>query len=176
MLKSLTRQWTTALGLLAANILVWTAFRFTVFQSFKPPDLWQAQMALAQGLLLVDTLLVIWWYTDRTAALCRTSQQQFGHAVGVERIRQKPFVVANRLELQRDGYGYFIRNIGEGLAVNVWYVEEQSDGAFLKQPLGALGSDDSKRLPADVDRRLCDQDGLFPFALAAEGLITRTAQ
>lgn len=164
-------------------MVVWAVVRLTVFRGFNAEDLWQAQMGLLQGLLLLDTLLVIWWYADLTASLRRASyrqlvlgQQQFRHALGVERIRHKPFVVAVRTELEDTGYAYFVRNIGPGLAANIWYVHEQPDGSCSKRPLGALGPGDSKRLPDDIDRKLCDHDGLFPFGLAAEGLVTRTAQ
>ena len=124
---------------------------------------------------MLDTLLVVWWYTDTTAALARTSAAQLRLSAGVERIRHKPFVVAVRRQLESGGYDYCISNIGSGLALAVWYVSETGDEPS-RRLLGALGAGNSRPFPEGILRPLCDQDDVAPFALVAEGLVTRTAQ
>jgi len=181
MLKSIWSHWPTALGLLVANVLVWAVCRF-LFLSPRGATLWQDQMSVIQALVLVDTLLVVWWYTDVTATLAKqsakqveVSEKQFGQAWAAERIRHKPFVVAVRVPVSGGGYEYHIRNIGPGLAVSVWHVQD-NQGSLSSLCLGALGPGESRALPEALLRPLCDATNPQPFALFAEALWTRTAQ
>lgn len=127
-------------------------------------------------------LVVLWWYADTMAALldssrdqARISQSQLDVTIGVHRIAHKPFVVVERIQ-EDDGGHYYIRNIGPGLAVNVWLVLEHPDGRPRQQTLGSLGPNGSRLLYGPLERALCDEDGVFPFGLFAEGLVRRTAQ
>ena len=128
-------------------------------------------------------LIVLWWYADTTTLLLESSRDQvkisnaqYQEAVRASRIAHKPFVVVERIQ-QEDGYfHYYIRNIGAGLAVNVWLVEEQVDGRPKSQSLGSLAPNGSRILYGPLEGGLCNTDGVFPFALIAEGLVTRTAQ
>jgi len=174
MLRSLLNHWRTALGLLVFNVAAWGTFRVTFMRSSQ--TLWQDQMGLWQSLLVADTLLVIWWYTDVTANLARTADKQLFHASVSERIRHKPFAVVVRVPLTNDGYEYCVRNVGPGLAVSVWWAELAPNGQVQRRCLGALGPGDSRTLPDDLLRELCDQEQSRPFALLAEGLWTRTSQ
>ena len=138
---------------------------------------------LVQALVLVDTLLVIWRYTDVTAALAKTSaaqvaasEKQFAHAAAAERIRHKPFPVATRTPRENGGYDYSAKNIGLGLAVSLWHVSVGPAGDFQMVCLGALGPGESRTLPEPILRPLCDAIVAQPFALFGEALWTRTSQ
>lgn len=175
MLKSLITHWPTVAGLALVNAIAWGASRLFVLRS-SSPSLWQDQMGLAQALLLLDTLLVIWWYTDVTATLARTAERQLAQVQNVERIRHKPFAVAALTPLTAGGYEYCVRNIGPGLAVSVWYVSLRNGTSLNAECLGALGPGESRRLPEPILRPLCDRQSVEPFALFAEALWTRTSQ
>ena len=120
-------------------------------------------------------LVVLWWYADTTQEQARISQSQLDVTIGAHRIAHKPFVVVERIQ-EGEGWHYYLRNIGPGLAVNVWLVQEQPDGRPQQQTLGSLGPNGSRLLYGPLERRLCAEDGVFPFGLFAEGLVTRTAQ
>lgn len=175
MLKSLIAHWPTVAGLALFNAIAWGACRLFVLQS-NSPTLWQDQMGFAQALLLLDTLLVICWYTDVTATLARTAEKQLAQVHNAERIRHKPFVVAALTPLAAGGYEYCVRNIGPGLAVSVWYVSPRDGAGLHAECLGALGPSESRRLPESILRPLCDRQSVEPFALFAEALWTRTSQ
>ena len=132
---------------------------------------------------LIANLVVLWWYADTTRHLLEASRQQITvserqHAVAwrTHREANKPFVVVERIEDALRGYHYYLRNIGPGIAVNVWLVQLTPDGQLTRQPLGPMAPQASKLFSGAVEEQLCNQDGLFPFALFAEALITRTAQ
>ena len=182
MLKSLLSHWPTALGLVFANLVVWAPCRVLLLDP-SSGTLWQDQMSLVQALVLVDTLLVLWWYTAVTAGLAsqsakqvEVSEKQFAQAWVAERIRHKPFVVAVRVPTSNAGYEYHIRNIGPGLAVSVWHVSEDPAGVLSSVCLGALGPNESRALPEPLLRPLCDAQNPRSFALFAEALWTRTSQ
>lgn len=160
MLDSLVKQWPTAAGLVVFSVILWRA------------SVWLGatnNTTLVQNIVLLDTLLVLWWYTHETARLAE-------NAVITERVRQKPFAVVAREPLSGDAFEYRIHNVGSGLAVNVWWVTQEPDGSLKPQPLGALGPNDSRRLPEALLRPLCDQRNVPGFALLAEGLFTRTSK
>ena len=175
LLSSLRSHWQSAAVLLGVDCLIWAVCRF-VFLDPASPKLWQDQIALFQGLLLLDTLVVVWWYTDVTAELAKTSQSQLHQAGLFERVRNKPVAVMVLHPLDRGGFEYCVRNIGPGLAVSVWCVTVSPAGEFKRVCLGALGPGDSRVLPSDILRPLCDDTLTQPFAVLAEGMWTRTAQ
>lgn len=182
MLRSLLSHWHTAVGLLLFNILAWAGCRVLLLDP-RSETLWQDQVVLIQALVLVDTLLVIWWYTDVTATLAKTSaaqvvvsETQVAHAAAAERIRHKPFPVATRAPRENGGYDYVAKNIGSGLAVAVWYVAVGPTGEFQVVCLGALGPGESRTLPEQILRPICDAPEAQPFALFGEALWTRTSQ
>lgn len=132
----------------------------------------------------IAAFAVLWSYAASTRAVLESSrhqvqlgQWQAAHANRMFRISHKPFVVVERVQdsLGR-GYHYYLRNIGPGLAVNVWIVEDNSDGGPRKSSLGALGPGDSRILSGELEGWLCNQPGTRPFVLLAEALVTRTAQ
>jgi hypothetical protein len=182
MIKSLLAHWPTAVGLLVVNFLAWATCRLLLLDA-NSPTLWQDQVGVLQALLVLDTLLVVWWYTDVTATLATTSEKQvatserqLAQAYVAERIRHKPFCVAARVPLPNSGYEYCVRNIGPGLAVSVWLVSIESSGDLRSECLGALGPGESRTLPELILRPLCDRPTAAPFALFAEALWTRTSQ
>ena len=128
-------------------------------------------------------LVVLWWYADTTKLLLdssrdqvKTSIAQYEQTIRADRIAHKPFVIVERIEKDDGYFHYYIRNIGPGLAVNVWLVREQTDGRPSLQSLGSLAPNGSRFLYGPLEQDLRNKDGVFPFALFAEGLITLTAQ
>jgi hypothetical protein len=63
-----------ALTLLAINLVIWACARWYYLARFNAEAIWSAQMSLAQGLLLFDTLVIVWVYT--VAAQTRRSAQE----------------------------------------------------------------------------------------------------
>jgi hypothetical protein len=155
------------LGLLLMNCVIWGICRY-FFLANSGAELWRNQLALAQGLLLLDTPLVVWWYTDVTAQLARTSEAQRIRTQSSELVHNRPVVVG----VLKDVYG--VQNVGPGLAVAVWLVAEGSDGLFDRFLLGALGPSDFRPLPPRLREHL--NHGRQAFALLSEGIWTRTAQ
>src|SRR5438045_575401 len=107
-------------------------------------------------------LIVLWWYADTTNLLLDSSRRQIAisqdqheHALRISRITYKPFVVAERVQREDGWFHYYIRNIGPGLAVNVWFVLEMNDGTPSKQSLGALGPNGYRILFGSFEGRLC---------------------
>jgi len=174
-LTSLRSHWRSAVVLLLLDCAIWAVCRF-LFLDAASPDLWQDQLVLFQGLLLLDTLLVVWWYTDVTAQLAKTNESQLRQAAMAERVRNKPVAVAVLHPLASGGFEYRVRNIGPGLAVGVWCITGSPDDQFERVCLGALGPGDSRALPSNLLRPLCDERTVRPFAVLAEGMWTRTAQ
>ena len=141
-------------------------------------------MNVTTAYFVAANLIVLWWYADTTRLLLETSrrqieigQAQYDQLIRQSRISHKPFVIVERV--QRDdsnAFRYFIRNVGPGLAVNTWIVQENTDGSPRLQSLGSLAPNGSRLLSDIVERDLCDNDGVFPFAIFAEGIASRTAQ
>lgn len=132
---------------------------------------------------VIANLFVLWWYADTTKQLLdvsraqvATSGDQLAETIRASRIAHKPFVVIEGIQKDHGWFHYFVRNIGPGLAVNVWLLREAPNGEPLPQSLGSLGPGDSRLLFGPLEKELCDQAGVYPIALFAEGLITRTAQ
>jgi hypothetical protein len=133
--------------------------------------------------LLAANLIVLWWYADTTKLLLDSSRQQarvgsdqLQETIRASRISHKPFVVVERVQKDDGWFHYFIRNIGPGLAVNVWLVEAAIDGRPRSQTLGPLGPGDSRILYGAIESSLRSEDGVFSLALIAEGVPGRTAQ
>jgi len=166
--RSRQRAWQVA-GLLAFNILI-----ALLFETRRPLDmtwdgLWTTRTGLWAGLLLLDNLVVLWWYARRT-------QDQYDLAVRQYREGNKPFVVTKKEDCAGGGCRYHVINIGPGLAVNVWYVEGDATQRTRVVPLGALGSGDSQLLAEPMQREYCDRAVVRWHALVAEAIYTRTAR
>jgi hypothetical protein len=176
-LDSLKRHAGLVLLLLVFNIVVWLIARFVFLGRFGPVDLWQAQMGLAQGLLLVNTLIIVWVSTWAMEQQTDSVRRQLALAEGEVRAASharwqdnKPIVFTDRRDDPDKGAGHYrnvIRNVGGGFAVNVYCLT----GDDLKHPniwsLGAL---------AAQHERVLDPESPFdePHIIVAEGLHTRT--
>lgn len=160
-----------AFGYVASLVLLWTA------------GLGSEWISATTAYFVAANLVVLWWYADTTRLLLEStrkqvavSQAQYVHALRISRIGHKPFVVVERIQREDGYFHYYVRNIGPGLAVNVWFIREAADGSYIRQSLGALGPNGSRVLFGAFEGDLCNRDGVFPFALLAEGLLSRTAQ
>lgn len=112
------------------------------FEAFRPrhltyDGLWNARTALWAGLLLVDNLIVVWWYASLTGkaveaaqSQARVTRDQFRLAQEEQNAKKRPCVVIDwkylppRLPTSPHGHTYVARNVGPGLALNVVYVED----------------------------------------------------
>ena len=95
--------------------------------------------------------------------------------------RNKPVVFCDRVGLSTGGYEYVIRNVGEGFAVNVYFVPDRAaadaHGDWPVRAVGSLGPNSERSLPDELNRGLCDS-GKYPFGflIVAEGPYSRTTQ
>mgnify|MGYP003346867624 CR=1 FL=1 len=129
------------------------------------------------GLLLFDNLAVVWWYAHLTGELARTSRKQFDLAAAQHLQANKPIVITERIEDPHTrAFHYFIRNVGAGTAINVWFLDDDSKVSPRVRSLGALAAKGSRLLIAEVEGSLCNSGGNFRHVLAAEGIISRTSQ
>jgi hypothetical protein len=161
-------RWAGLLG--ALNLFIWTAFECLHGRGVAGTSLWSVRTGLAGVLLLFDNLLVLWWYADRTAA-------QVALAQCVRREANKPIVVTVRRDnADRTGYfHYYVQNIGPGVAVSVWWVDQEGPaGERRMRALGALGPGDARPL-GSLEGTLFGGRVNPGHLLAAEGLSTRTA-
>lgn len=175
------RQIVFAAALAALNLGVVLAFEALRPRMLSYDGLWNARTALWAGLLLVDNLVVVWWYANLTgqavgaariqAALsrdaldaareqARASANQFQLAREADARAQRPCVV---IEWQRTprlepgipaGHNYVARNVGAGLALNVVYVEDVDAPALTTHHIGALPAGGAVELPGDLTERL----------------------
>ena len=121
------------------------------------------------ALLVLDTLIVVWWYTSLTHELATAARSQANASEEQLRLLQaqrederRPCVV---IDWSIDSAGdreaadcgkYKARNIGQGIAVNVVHVDTLDGADPTVTHIGALGSGASVSLPADLNRRLCE--------------------
>ena len=121
--------------------------------------------------VLVVTLALVWRNTIVTRAIAKTAREQIELQRVELRIAHKPFVVTD-LSSER---GYFIQNLGPGLAVNTYMVVPQDDGKWMVHELGGLGPGQHARVDA-VHVGIANEGPARKHVIFAEGLFTRTAQ
>jgi len=129
--------WFLAVGLVAANVFVGTCLGGRIAVSDDADSRWVAYLALAQSMLLFDTLVIVVVYT---AAAWRQVE-----VLQVQRSDQnKPLVLT-----QGSDSDFTVRNIGPGAAVNVYvvalygYDPDQTEAKLI----GALGAGGEVRPP-----------------------------
>jgi hypothetical protein len=134
----------------------------------------------------IANLLVLWWYAHNTRQQVEVGLQQYELAFRQRRETNKPFVVIERVtDLRAGNAHYAIRNIGPGVAVNVFHVVHKP-GSVSKirragvprfESLGALAPGAQRVLPETLEQPLRDAKGESHGAvLVAEGIATRTAR
>ncbi len=174
---------------LVLAVVVYALLGAAFFYISKTPDQW---FDFTTGYLLFINLLVLWWYAHTTKRLAETGQKQVEaaqnqYALGLTLRREsnKPFVVLERIiDRDKPGYAnYAIRNVGPGVAVNVFVGtpapgtqdKQNRAGTYRVDSLGALGSGGISILPDRLDRLLCEEQGRSSgVVLIAEGIDTRT--
>ena len=161
-----------ALALL--NVLAWAAFEFWAAvasgaEGWTLDGRWNARTSLWIALLLLDLVVVIWWYVDVASRQCRLAEQMRVDA-------NRPFAVIDRQRMPEAESGggeqvrYVVRNIGSGLAVNVFYVVEDDAGLNIRS-MGALAGLADRALSDAVERPLRAAAGAaHQFVVVAEGL------
>ena len=95
--------------------------------------------------------------------------------------RHKPIVFVDRVSPSDGGHDYVMRNVGGGVALNVYFVPEDAtpnqSGVWPVRALGSLAADSEKRLPDELSRAFRDStEHAVPHLLIAEGLYSRTTQ
>lgn len=71
------------------------------------------------------------------------------------------------------GFHYSLRNVGPGVAINIWLLARADNGSVLESA-GALGAASDRRLPPTI--RVALERRTSPVVVFAEGLASRTAQ
>jgi hypothetical protein len=175
MIPFLGRYWRWILLLAFTNWLIWMAFELIHSKDLGYRDLWPIRVSLASGLLLFDNLCVLWWYADRTHFLAKTAEEQLRFQRTLHRIENKPIVF---IDIQRADAGnpiVVVRNVGPGIAVNVYYVKRVNADLWSKTSIGALEARSHRRLPnnLEMDFELQPREARI---LLAEGMRTRTQQ
>lgn len=173
--------WIIALALF--NWLVWIGFELGHSRQLSEHDLWPLRMYLASGLLLLDNLVILWWYAHTTHELAVAAKDQTRQQVREWRIHNKPVVfldrgtAPSRASADSHAMAYVVRNVGPGIAINVYILTAQVDGKWDVTPMGALEAGGSRLLPEHTDQLLEAHAGRLAGRLVvAEAMRMRTAQ
>jgi hypothetical protein len=169
-----------AVWLLASNLLVWAVVRYTFFAGLTGSELRQTNLTLAQVLLLFDTLIVVWWYTeaawhqvDEASKQVNIGTKQVEIALSLRREANKPIVVTTR-EGENE---FYLQNIGPGLAINCFIVVPVGAHEPNIHEEGALAADGSSFNSLSLEHLRMNPGGPPSNHLViAEALYTRTQQ
>ena len=171
------QQGIKALALL--NLLGWGAFElwaaFVASSAWTVDGRWNARTSVWIALLLLDVVAVAWWYADVASRQCRLAEQTRADT-------NRPFAVIDRQRMPESEHTpgecarYVVRNIGSGLAVNVFYVVEDDAGLNIRS-MGALGGHADRALSDAVERPLRAASGAaHQFVVVAEGLASQAGR
>ena len=173
-----SRYWAWLKVLIAIDLLGWLAFELWAYlegtygNGWTLDGRWNARTAVWLALLLFDNLLIIWWRGD-----LESKHQRLMEATRTE--VNKPFAVIDRIrepepeDAPVEPGRYAVRNIGTGLAVNVFYVVEDDAGLAIRS-IGALAGQAERALPETLERPLRNARGAaLQFVIVAEGLATQ---
>ena len=149
-------------------VFIYVLLGFPVFLVAEE-DWLGAILSFSTVYILTWTLIAVWSYAE-------IARDQLGTQRAEWRIANKPIVVTERMEEPRPrDCNYYIRNVGMGTAINVWYVDEIGGQRRLRS-LGALAPNGSRLLIGEIENHLRKSNGVFRHLLCAEGIISRTAQ
>jgi hypothetical protein len=166
-----------ALALL--NVIGWALFELWAVagggDAWTVDGRWHARTSVWIALLLFDLVAVIWWYTEVASRQCRLAEQARSDA-------NRPFAVIDRQRMPEaeatpgEHLRYVVRNIGSGLAVNVFYVVEDDAGLNIRS-MGALAGQADRALADAVARPLQAAAGAaHHFVMVAEGLASQAGR
>jgi hypothetical protein len=176
---------------LGLTLLGYVALLLVLFGTGQLKETWSN---LTTAYFLIANLIVLWWYAHQTrlqaeaaGAQVTVGLQQYELALRQRQESNKPFVVLERMtDPDRQGFvHYLIRNVGPGVAVNVFHVsavpetatKEKRAGQARFESLGALAPGASRVLPEPLEAPLRDARGQsLGLALVAEGIAARTAR
>jgi hypothetical protein len=144
-----------AVVLVLVDLLCWAAV-VNIYQGGDVTLRWQTYLAVWQALLLFDTLLVVWLYTFAAQQQVEVGREQHQLAVDQATAASRPVVVIAWTYVPPPGPGfpagwkYVVRNIGPGIAINTFYVEDLEAPDLTVVHLGALGPGDSIEVPEAI--------------------------
>lgn len=165
------------------SVLLCALFRFGIQSRW-------AEISLAY--FAVANLIVLWWYAHNTKQQVKigqrqveTGQQQYELGLRLRRESNKPFVVLERITKPGEAnyFHYAIRNVGPGVAANVFHVVPEPGSESKLKPagvarfesVGALGPGASRALPDKIEEPLRSAGGRsLGVMFVAEGIATRT--
>jgi hypothetical protein len=128
---------------IVANVIGWIAMRRYGFSGSER----------VQDLALIDTLVAVVWYAILTYRLVQVTSEQ-------AETDRRPFVVIQPQQAHV-GFTYIVKNIGQGLAVNVVHFVEtvpvRPPEELALTYIGALGRREERALPTPVVVRLTQE-------------------
>ncbi len=166
--------------LVALNLLGWAVFELWAYLeaanglAWSHDGRWTARTSVWVALLLFDVLAVVWWHADvacRQLRLAETTRAEIN----------KPFVVIDRkrsAEAEPAAGGcvrYTVRNIGPGLAVNVFYVVEDDAGLAIRS-IGALAGLGERALSEALESPFRDARAAHQFVIVSEGVVSQPSR
>ena len=167
--------------LIVLNLIGWGIFELWTQSSavygfaLTPDGRWIARTLVWSALLLFDNLVVIWWYADSASKQHRLAETTRGEA-------NRPFAVVDckRVADTEQSPGaqtrYVIRNVGPGLAVNVFYAVDEDAGLAIRA-LGALEGRGERTLPDGLEQPLRNARGAtHVFVMVAEGIASQVGR
>ena len=168
------------------GIAGYVALVLALWRFVGPGDRLSTWINITNLYVLTWTLIVLWRYAELTRELAGTAAKDLNSRIGEWRIAQKPIVflssewpraapgtIAERLSTL--GARIAARNVGPGLAVNVYILSRHVDGRWDITSLGALEPGGPWELPNHFDRRFEAHAGRLPGrVVVAEAMKTRT--
>jgi hypothetical protein len=165
-----------ALGLVL--LLLLNVIAFAAFERWRPAHLsydglWETRTGFLSTLLLFDNLLAVWWYSVMTREQLNVAKQQADLENEARRQQHQPVVVTRR---DRTSGKYFLRNVGAGLALNVYGVWPDQKGDYSTLRFGSLGAGAERPLAGFEEIIVLPKlgHGGGPHLVIAEGVHTRT--
>jgi hypothetical protein len=164
----------SAVGLFINLVLV-LAFEWLRPRQLSYDGLWNARTGVWTAVLLVDNLIVVWWYALSAFRQTATADETFQENWIRQRQDRKPVVLTDYDNAQGK---HVIRNVGGGFAVNVYAIFPGEDDDHETCILGSLAAGAERVLRDGEDEQFAkaDRQGLRAHVVLAEGVYTRTAQ
>lgn len=139
-------------------------------------DLWTVRLAVLNGILLLGTVILLWWYSASAHGQNTAAQEELGLARKTYIENNKPVVYCDRYEHPgaAGSYTYVLRNVGGGFALNVYFLDHPA--GRIPIALGSLAASAERAFPHMLQNELCQARSGAGHVLLAEGQFTRTTQ